>query len=58
MTKKRHKKTALASMLGASEWTGIRATGPITAENRQLRRLREREERKRRRCDGETDLNI
>lgn len=41
--KSRHKSVTLAELIGASQYTGSRAGGPVTADNQQIRRLRERE---------------
>lgn len=41
--KAKHKSVTLAALIGASQYTPIRASGPVTADNRQIRRLRERE---------------
>ena len=38
-----HKSVTLAELIDASQYTGSRAGGPVTADNRQIRRLRERE---------------
>lgn len=43
--KSRHKSVTLAELIGASQYTGSRAGGPVTADNRQIRRLREREQK-------------